>query len=251
MAFSAGEDMKLISRSLIYFCIGVFAFFVGGSSSSYADVSEAFDAAIKQNTKTPAELETLCEAEDAISCVVLGEIYYRGKKVEKNTIRSEELMKRACSIGNQDACFLLAGIYLYPKEGYSRDVGAARSLLSNGCRQSHAASCYMYGLQNLGFFLPNHQKPEDGDAESYLKKACKLGEEGGCMVLSELYGMGQFFEKNLKQSRKYYDKACGMFKQKDANAYKLFCYRLCFPKEQRPKFLFFGAWSTNNFCDIM
>jgi len=243
--------MNILRCNFIWLCAIFLVPSLVSPVTSHADGLEAIKQAVRENTKKPAELEQLCEAGDAESCIILAALFTRGKGVEKNKAKTEVLYKKACNIGNQDGCFFLAIYYLNPGIGIRKQIPAAKKLSESACDQSHEPSCNLAALHYFsGWFSLDHKR-DIGMAEKYYERVCDLGNGGGCIVLSEIYGMSQFHKKDMKRSRDYYDRACKLYKRHNAKAYADTCYTVCLPKEQRKAYLFFGGWVVSNYCEIM
>jgi TPR repeat protein len=49
-----------------------------------------------------------CQLKEALGCENLAELYVRGKGVPMDKSKAEELLRRACQLGSQEACKLLS-----------------------------------------------------------------------------------------------------------------------------------------------
>lgn len=203
-----------------------------------------YEHALRENTKSPKELSSLCKTDDEQSCIILAGLLLSGKGVKQDKSLAEKLLSETCDKSFQKACIVLAHIYSYPKYGFRKDFLTVQNLLENACGLSYAVACESLGFHYLGGFREGGSSVRDIDnAENSFQRACDLGLVGGCLILSEMYGTGVHREEDLDKSYAYYQSACNIFKKTDVKAFSSYCDTTCAPNKA-----YFGSWASSAFC---
>lgn len=180
-------------------------------------------------------LERACEGKgSALGCCALATVYAAGSGVVANPSQARSLFRKACSLGEGQACiasysgaseiskrvsdalvaFSESCANRYPAEGCADRVcerndpknremraGALRTL-QRACDDNESHACLVLGLvydQSLG------ASGDSAKAAGLLEKACAGGVPTGCYALAHLLSFGK---EDLMRAKALYRKAC-------------------------------------------
>lgn len=114
--------------------------------------------------------EASCKKGNPKSCFRVGERY---RTVERDNKKAIEFYVNACDGGYMTGC-TNGGILLAMKgTPYSKDFKQARKMFDKACEAGEDQSCF-----NLGTL--NYKEGRQSKAIKYYKKACDMGNQGGC-----------------------------------------------------------------------
>jgi uncharacterized protein len=126
-------------------------------------------AALAEQTKEE-RLEALCTKGNSTACFKMGE---RHRIVERDNKMALKFYEKACDAGYMTGC-TNGGIILAQKSTpYSKGFKQARKMFDKACEAGEDPSCF-----NLGTL--NYKEGRQKKAIKYYKKACDLGNQGGC-----------------------------------------------------------------------
>lgn len=116
------------------------------------------------------KMEALCNKGNSTACFRVGERY---RTVERDNKKALEFFVKACDDGYMTGC-TNGGILLAMKgTPYSKDFKQARKMFDKACEAGEDKSCF-----NLGTL--NYKEGRQSKAIEYYKKACNMGNQGGC-----------------------------------------------------------------------
>lgn len=126
-------------------------------------------AALAEQTEEE-RFEVLCSEGNSTACFKMGERYRTVERDEKNALKFYE---KACDAGYMTGC-TNGGILLAKKSTpYSKGFKQARKMFDKACEAGEDPSCF-----NLGTL--NYKEGRQKKAIKYYKKACGMGNQGGC-----------------------------------------------------------------------
>ena len=126
-------------------------------------------AALAEQTQEE-RLEALCTEGNSTACFKMGERY---RVVERDNKTALKFYEKACNAGYMTGC-TNGGILLAMKgTPYSKDFKQARKMFDKSCEAGEDPACY-----NLGTL--NYKEGRQKKAIKYYKKACDMGNQGGC-----------------------------------------------------------------------
>ena len=115
-------------------------------------------------------METLCKEGNSTACFKIGESY---RILDRNNKKALKYYVKACELGYMTAC-TNGGIILAMKgTPYSKDFKQARKMFDKACEAGEDPACF-----NLGTL--NYKEGRQSKAIKYYKKACGMGNQGGC-----------------------------------------------------------------------
>ena len=116
------------------------------------------------------ELEALCKEGNSTACFKLAERY---RILDKDTKKALKYYVIACDAGYMTGC-TNGGIILAMKgTPYSKSFKQARKMFDKACEAGEDPACY-----NMGTL--NYKEGRQSKAVKYYKKACDMGNPGGC-----------------------------------------------------------------------
>ena len=145
-----------------------------------------------------------CDLNFGISCLSLGNIYYKEKYKMRDMNKSVNYYKKACDLNVSTACQIAGLAYLYNIH-IKKDTNTALKYLKKGCNLKNSSSCYSLGLtyEKKKFF-------DKGKIYYYLDKACTLKYSHSCYYLGTIYQKGKYGDKDINKAKKYYKIACDL-----------------------------------------
>jgi len=116
------------------------------------------------------EMEALCKEGNSTACFKIGESY---RILDRNNKKALKYYVTACELGYMTGC-TNGGIILAMKgTPYSKDFKQARKMFDKACEAGEDQSCF-----NMGTL--NYKEGRQSKAIKYYKKACDMGNQGGC-----------------------------------------------------------------------
>lgn len=156
---------------------------------------------------------------DPSSCTNYGYNLEKGIGIKKDTNKSFDAYKRACSGNYPDevGCSNLAGRYM---DGYGvpRDYVKSLYYAEIACRRNDGRSCgflakqYMFGL---GTDINYKNSVSNGE------KGCELKDSASCNILGVAYEDGKGVKQDYKKAKEYYGKACDLGLQNACDNYAI------------------------------
>ncbi|MGA9211280.1 SEL1-like repeat protein [Kaistella sp.] len=143
-------------------------------------------AAIKENTKAMR---------------LIGELYFFGNGVEKNTQAGMEWHLKAANRGNTDAMLLIAYTYENGQGGFTKDYKKAEQWYQKAIDAGQRSS---YNSLGRLYSLPDNNHPKKA-LENY-EKAAEVGYPSGMLETANLYFSGNAgITKDYTKAAKYYE----------------------------------------------
>lgn len=119
----------------------------------------------------PEACRSECERGDGQRCRDWGVLLAVGDRVPRDLGLSTRAFRRACELGNMDACTMI-GIALLT-QGPRADVDRGRAYLERACERGTPAACTTLAV--------SHDNAGETDrARAYLQRACDLGDSEAC-----------------------------------------------------------------------
>ena len=116
------------------------------------------------------KMEALCKKGNSTACFKIGERY---RILDRDTKKALPYYVTACEAGYMTGC-TNGGIILAMKgTPYSKDFKQARKMFDKACEAGEDQSCF-----NMGTL--NYKEGRQSKAIKYYKKACDMGNQGGC-----------------------------------------------------------------------
>ncbi|XP_075986274.1 cytochrome c oxidase assembly factor 7 [Anticarsia gemmatalis] len=161
------------------------------------------------------------------SCLKIGNYSLVGRGKEKaDLVEALNYFEKGCEYGEPGAC-LHAGMLLTatgPNVKVKRDVPKGYNYLKKSCEQNDEMAChylsgmYMTGVpKNVADYNPHNPeknknieyliKSDMKQAFTFAKKACELGNMYACANVSMMYKKGDGVEKNVDESKKFFQLA--------------------------------------------
>ena len=126
--------------------------------------------ALAEETTQAEKMEALCKKGNSTACFKVGERY---RILDRDTKKALEYYLIACEAGYMTGC-TNGGIILAMKgTPYSKDFKQARKMFDKACEAGEDQSCF-----NMGTL--NYKEGRQSKAIKYYKKACGMGNQGGC-----------------------------------------------------------------------
>jgi len=123
-----------------------------------------------QEKSLEEKMEDLCGEGNSTACFKVGERY---RTVERDNKKALVYYIKACDDGYMTGC-TNGGILLAMKgTPYSKQFKQARKMFDKACEAGEDQSCF-----NLGTL--NYKEGRQKKAIKYYKKACDMGNQGGC-----------------------------------------------------------------------
>jgi hypothetical protein len=138
----------------------------------------AYSHALGDAIEAQTWLRRGCDAGDGAGCSALAYQYFHGglpgeaKGVALDVRLGVELATRACDLGAQKGCALLARAYANG-EGVAQDLARAGGLAAKACSAADAAGC------SIAAKIAMHEGKTE-DAAMFLERSCALGNAAAC-----------------------------------------------------------------------
>ena len=140
-----------------------------------------------------------CDGGNSTGCVDLGVAYSMGRGVSTDNAQAVSLFEKSCNGGDPSGCLKAGLMYEVGLEApVAQDLSKAVTMFSRACYgQKMVSDDHFYsnpnedialGCEMLGVvFRDGHGvRIDSAQAATYFRKACDLGESGGCSSLKEL-----------------------------------------------------------------
>jgi len=172
-----------------------------------------------------AQYEAKCLDGDTTACFHAGRGYMRGKESQIDYASALKYLQKACDgdgIAAGAACWNIAHIYSYDREGIARDDVKRFEYQKLACDRGWTISCSQLG----GLYKHGIGHPQDASkALFYYAKACDDNNAaGGCYYLMEMYKNGDGVEKNITKANQLNIKICEFSGKLCGEAAKLYEY---------------------------
>jgi len=133
-----------------------------------------------------------CEENNAKSCSVIGQMYFKGDGVKQDFKEAFTPLKKACEQGEIRSCTFL-GLMYERGDGVPQHIDKAREIYQKDCHFGDPMSC-----RNLAEL---YEKQLDGTkAVTFYQKACDIGDNFACAALIRNYRFtDQFNYPNQKR----------------------------------------------------
>ncbi len=143
-------------------------------------------------------LQKACNVDNKqMSCFLLGGVYFKGKQVAMDLVKSKIYFTKSCKLGNKTSCKLINSIdkiFLEMQTKYKKE-----------CNENKVSSCISLATQYLqGKLLPKSYK----SSLKYFKKACELKDLRSCLTIPKFYLRGIGVEIDVNKAAKYIIKSC-------------------------------------------
>jgi TPR repeat protein len=145
-----------------------------------------------------------CDDGDGESCNVLGKLYRRGERVEKDLGRAFELFKRSCAGGSTKGCVNLGNAYR-SGEGVAKDDVRATGLFREACEAHDDFGCTRLGDQ---YRDGRGVQQSYGQAIALFTQACGRAHGSACLNLGVLHARGDGVLRSPSEAASFYEKAC-------------------------------------------
>ena len=145
-----------------------------------------------------------CDLGDLGGCKNLGLIYNYGEEgVAVNLKKALELYQHGCTKGDTGSCGNLGQMFLIA-EGVEIDIPKGLSLLEPACGAGISVHC-----RSLGNYYSKSDTGKDLKlASDFYRKACDLGDAGGCVNLGLYYFNATDVENNYSLAADLFRSAC-------------------------------------------
>ncbi|WP_169943141.1 tetratricopeptide repeat protein [Campylobacter sp. RM15925] len=141
----------------------------------------------------------------AAACNIAGIIL--GSMGDQN--RADELYKKACDMGDMDACKTVGDMHNEGFGGFKVDYAKARELYDKSCNAQISSACMMLAYHyngGIGGLKEDYKKA----AELY-EKACNMDNLQGCLTIAIVYKDGsEEIKRDMKKAAEFYGKACDL-----------------------------------------
>ena len=133
-----------------------------------------------------------CDANNGESCLQLGILLEKGKQIQKNVMRAEELYKKACNLDSANACAVLGTFYAEGIGSKGINLDAAFIYTEKACKKEHYSACV-----NLGVMYLQGQGVEKNftKAVNIFNETCNKGSQISCENYEYLKNKKTFLNK--------------------------------------------------------
>lgn len=158
----------------------------------------------KNYIKAEPYLDKACTHGHILSCNYLAYLYLKGKGLEKDLVKAKDLYTKSCNGDHMPSCNNLAYMYKIG-DGVEKNLVKAIDLYTKACNEDNMPSCsQLASMYKLGEGV---EKNEDKTVE-LLTKSCDGGHADSCNSLGVIYTTGVAVDKDTKKANKLYLKAC-------------------------------------------
>lgn len=149
--------------------------------------------------------ETACSVDIFSDCLELGDAYYLGIGVPRDTDIALELYGKACDGGVAEACYAL-GVVHARGEVVPMNKGYAATLYARACDGGYALACGVLGSYYAkGIGVGSGKNP--AKAAPLYAKACDGGDGMSCYFLGLQYGSGEGVPFDRAKAKTYMQRA--------------------------------------------
>jgi uncharacterized protein len=146
-----------------------------------------------------ADCEAQCSAGEPESCWNLGHMLASGSGLEKDEVRSRQVLAKACSAGSAGGCKSYGWMLANAHGGVADPNGAAKAYRSS-CDGGHGEGC-----MNLGVLVEKADRPR---AASLYKRGCSAGSVESCVAYGAALEAGFNGVPNDSEAARLYREAC-------------------------------------------
>jgi TPR repeat protein len=169
MARKKFDKEKFIVAFLAFFCASAYA---------ATDIVENVNLTKELSyLKAEAFAEHLnaCKADNAKSCSIIGNIYFKGDGMAQNFAKAVEPLTKACNQGEVRSCTFLGEMY-EKGNAVKKDINIAITIYQKSCYAGDPMSC-----NNLAVLYEKNLNW--AKAVTFYRKACDSGDNAACMSL--------------------------------------------------------------------
>lgn len=125
-----------------------------------------------------------CDGGGTEACVKLGNLYAKGREVERDWEKAEKLFKKACDAGDMRGCNNYASTLYKNNEETEELTRRVAGIYEKTCKKGFGMSCY-----NLGEYYLKGKGVERSEEQALAlyKESCSKGYARGCFDLANLY----------------------------------------------------------------
>jgi TPR repeat protein len=152
-----------------------------------------------------ALFDRACRGGDGEGCASLGTVLDQGIAGPPDRDKAFALFKQGCDLGSARACTLYGSAFEHAR-GTPMDVPHAAALYGKACDAGFADGCNR--LSTLYFEGRNGVGQDPARGIELLKKACKLGQGGACVVLALRMKAGMGLPKDEAGARELLRTTC-------------------------------------------
>lgn len=153
-------------------------------------LNELFKISLQEDSKK-------CDEGEIEICLVLGEMFFKGKGVSKDLAKAREFFQKACDAGDTQTC---------KKYELTQDTSKFKAILQKACDSGNQNACPKLGEL---YFSESKNTSKDKAKELY-QKACDLGSANGCYELAVSYNIGRGVSQDINKAKELYKKACDL-----------------------------------------
>lgn len=153
------------------------------------------------------ELEKECNSNDSMSCVILGDAYFLGEKVKKNTQKALELYIKSCNDGLGETCVILSREYDNGNDelGIKIDLVKSFNFALKACKLNQIFACKVSGDK---YRAGKGVKKDLTKAKEYYEKSCSGVYFDSCFNLGLMYEKGDGVKQDFLKAKEYHTRAC-------------------------------------------
>ena len=122
------------------------------------------------------KMEALCKEGNGFACLKIGDRY---RTLDRDLKKALVYYIKACDTGDMEGCTNGGVVLLLKGTPYSKQFKQARKMFDKACEAGEDQSCF-----NLGTL--NYKEGRQKKAIKYYKKACDMGNQGGCAKAKRL-----------------------------------------------------------------
>ena len=116
------------------------------------------------------KMEALCKEGNGFACLKIGDRY---RTLDRDLKKALVYYIKACDTGDMEGCTNGGVVLLLKGTPYSKQFKQARKMLGKSCEAGEDRACF-----NMGTL--NYKEGRQSKAIKYYKKACDMGNQGGC-----------------------------------------------------------------------
>ena len=116
------------------------------------------------------KMEALCKEGNGFACLKIGDRY---RTLDRDLKKALVYYIKACDTGDMEGCTNGGVVLLLKGTPYSKQFKQARKMLGKSCEAGEDRACF-----NMGTL--NYKEGRQSKAIKYYKKACGMGNQGGC-----------------------------------------------------------------------
>lgn len=153
-------------------------------------LNELFKISLQEDSKK-------CDEGETEICLVLGEMFFKGKGVSKDLAKARDFFQKACDAGDISTC---------KKYELTQDTSKFKAILQKACDSGNQNACPRLGELYFG----ESKNTSKDKAKELYQKACDLGSANGCYELAVSYNIGRGVSQDINKAKELYKKACDL-----------------------------------------